>query len=142
MPVNEKTAFAERLRSALKRAPKSIKTASQLAHEFNLRHAGEPITPQSGQKWLTGKARPSPDKLETLAEMLGVSSYWLKNGSPPPATKKAVAKKSVQAPVPGQLTNVESKLIARLRTLSEHQVSLVFELVEQLAIERELAGHS
>ncbi|WP_048439989.1 transcriptional regulator [Caenimonas sp. SL110] len=141
MPLDEKLAFAERLRSALKRAPKSIQTASQLAHEFNLRYRGEPVTDQASQKWLSGKARPTAEKLETLAEMLGVSSYWLKNGSPPTAAKKtAKAKRGSPTSVPGQLTEPEAKLLSRLRTLSEHQVGLIVELVDQLALERELAG--
>lgn len=53
MPLtDEKIAFSERLRIALKRGTKTIDTATALAHEFNLRHPNEPITPQAAQKWL------------------------------------------------------------------------------------------
>jgi transcriptional regulator with XRE-family HTH domain len=138
-PATEKQAFADRLRAALKRAPKSIQTASDLAHHFNLRHPNEPITPQAAQKWLTGKAKPSADKLETLATWLGVSAHWLAYG-PPPAKKQATLKRGA-AEKAGTLTEQESKLLARLRTLSDHQAELVVGLVEQLALERELAGH-
>jgi len=138
---DDKAAFSERLRSALKRAPRSIQSAAQLAHEFNLRHRGDSVTDQAAQKWLTGKARPSPDKLETLAEMFGVTAYWLRNGSPPAPARKQQGKKPAHAPAFGRLTEAEAKLLAKLRTLSAHQVHLISELVEQLAVERELAGH-
>jgi transcriptional regulator with XRE-family HTH domain len=139
-PAAEKQAFADRLKAALKRAPKSIKTASDLAHHFNLRHPNEPITPQAAAKWLTGKAKPSADKLETLAAWLGVSAHWLAYG-PPPAKKQATLKRGASGEKTGTLTEQETKLLTKLRTLSEHQADLVAGLVEQLALERELAGH-
>ncbi len=137
MPVDDKKAFSERLKTALKRLPKSIETATDLAHQFNLRHPNEPITPQAAQRWLKGTAYPTPDKLQTLADWLNVSAHWLKNGPPPPA-KKAVAGKRGVPGQPGQLNEKEARLLAKLRTLSEHQVYIVVELIEQLALEREI----
>jgi transcriptional regulator with XRE-family HTH domain len=142
MPVNEKTEFAERLKVALKRTPKSIQTAAQLAHEFNLRHTNEPITPQAAQKWLSGTAKPTADKLETLADWLQVSSHWLNFGPAPTAPKKPATKRSGQASGKGELTEKEARLLSRLRLLSEHQAFLVAELVEQLALEREIWAES
>lgn len=142
MPLpDERLAFAERLRTALKRGPKSIDTATGLANQFNLRHPNEPITTQAAQKWLTGKAMPTPDKIETLAEWLKVSSHWLRNGPPPTPTKKpsSTGKRPSAAGSAG-LAEKESKLVARLRLLSEHQFFLVAELVDQLAVEREIWG--
>jgi transcriptional regulator with XRE-family HTH domain len=135
----DRATFSERLRAALKRAPKSIESASQLAHEFNLRYRGEPITDQAAQKWLTGKARPAPDKLDALAAMLGVSAFWLKNGTPPAAPPKKQTRKTAAAI--STLSERETQLILRLRSLSDRQSELVGDLVEQLALERELAGH-
>lgn len=143
MPIaTEKTAFTERLKTALKRAPKAVKTATELAHEFNLRHPKEPgITPQAAQKWLSGKAKPSADKLDTLAEWLGVSAHWLAYGPAPTASKKTSPGRGAHAaPTAGSLTEKETRLVSRLRTLSEHQVYLVAELVDQLAAEREING--
>lgn len=137
MPVDDKKAFAERLKTALKRLPKSIETATELAHQFNLKHQNEPITPQAAQRWLKGTAYPTADKVQTLADWLNVSAHWLKNGPPPPA-KKAVPGKRSQPGQPGQLNEKEARLLAKLRSLSEHQVFLVVELVDQLAIEREI----
>ena len=151
MPLpNEKQAFADRLKIALKRQKKSIETATALAHEFNLRHPNEPITAQAAQKWLSGKAKPTPDKLETLADWLGVSSHWLRNGPPPEPKKKATAgaRKGAGSGAGGVaggvagLTEKETKLLARIRSLSEHQVYLIAELVDQLAVEREVNGGS
>jgi transcriptional regulator with XRE-family HTH domain len=103
-----------------------------------LRHENEPITPQAAQKWLTGKAKPSADKLETLAAWLAVSAHWLAYGPPPPTKKQPAGKRSGQGSQAGQLSEKEAKLLSRIRTLSEHQVFLIAELVEQLAIEREI----
>lgn len=137
MPVDVKKAFGERLKTALKRLPKSIETATELAHQFNLRHPNEPITPQAAQKWLQGTAFPTADKLQTLADWLNVSAHWLKNGPPPPPKKTLVGKRS-QPGQPGQLNEKEARLLAKLRSLSEHQVFIVAELVDQLAMEREI----
>ena len=138
MTANEKKEFAERLKVALKRAPKSIQTAAQLAHEFNLRHENQPITPQAAQKWLSGTAMPTADKLQTLADWLNVSAHWLRNGPPPLAPKKPGTKRPSQASGKGELSEKEARLLSRLRLLSEHQAFLVAELVEQLSLEREI----
>jgi transcriptional regulator with XRE-family HTH domain len=137
MPVDDKKAFAERLRTALKRLPKSIETPTELAHLFNLKHENDPITPQAAQRWLKGTAFPTSDKLQTLAEWLNVSAHWLKNGPPPPPKRPATAKR-VQPGQPGQLSEKEARLLVKLRSLSEHQVYIVAELIEQLAMEREI----
>lgn len=137
MPVDDKKAFADRLKRALKRLPKAIDTPTELAHHFNLKHQNEPITPQAAQRWMQGTAYPKADKLETLAEWLNVSAHWLKNGPPPPA-KETLAGKRSQPAQPGQLSEKEARLLVKLRSLSEHQVYIVAELVDQLALEREI----
>jgi len=136
---DEKQAFAQRLKQALKRSPKKVETPAELALQFNLRHPHEPITPQAAQKWLTGMARPTPDKIDTLASWLRVSAQWLRFGiaekaSPPVA--RAVHERIADDPV--SLTADEIKLIARLRGLSEHRRYLVAEIVEQFALEQEI----
>ena len=67
---DEKQAFSLRLKQALKRSAKKIDTPTELALQFNLRHQNDSITVQAAQKWMTGKARPAVDKIETLAAML------------------------------------------------------------------------
>jgi transcriptional regulator with XRE-family HTH domain len=84
MPTSkEKLAFAKRLQDQIAR--KNVKGGTQLAKEFNLLHRGEaPVSPQTAHKWLTGRTIPTPDKLQTLADWLGVGMHWLHYGPPPP----------------------------------------------------------
>lgn len=136
MNTDEKIAFSKRLKLALKRSNKKINTSVELALQFNLRHPNESITPQAAQKWLTGKAKPTADKIATLAEWLAVSPHWLRFGSangeqsiPPVQQIKTHSDKNAA------LTDSEINLIMQFRQLSEHQQLLITELVEQLAAE-------
>jgi transcriptional regulator with XRE-family HTH domain len=142
MPTDDKLAFAERLRIALKRGAKNVSTAAELATQFNLRYQNEPITAQAAQKWLTGKACPTPDKIETLANWLNVSSHWLHYGPAPQPLQRhnapSVRQSKTQPHTDEALTEKESKLLSRLRQLSEHQFFLISDLVDQLAVEREM----
>lgn len=142
MPADEKLAFAERLRIALKRGAKSVSTATELANQFNLRHPNEPITAQAAQKWLTGKAIPTADKIETLAVWLNVSAHWLHYGPAPLPRQQhdasPVRQTKSQANGTDKLSDKESKLLDRMRQLSEHQFFLIAELVDQLAVDREM----
>ncbi|MDO8776180.1 MAG: hypothetical protein Q7K57_47235 [Burkholderiaceae bacterium] len=49
-----------------------------------------------------------------------------------------MAGKRSQVAQPGQLNEKEARLLAKLRSLSEHQVYIVAELIDQLALEREI----
>lgn len=138
---DEKQAFSLRLKQALKRSPKKIDTPAELALQFNLRHQNESITAQAAQKWLSGLARPTPDKIETLAAMLSVSAQWLRYGiaeERPPVTagSKAQSRNTPAAAI--QPTADEIQLLGRIRILSEHRRNLVHEIVEQFALEQEM----
>lgn len=140
MLPDEKQAFSERLKLALTRCSRKIDTAVELALQFNLRHPNDPITPQAAHKWLTGKARPTLDKIATLAEWLNVSPHWLRHGPQVVSERQCIqaARESTsQNPNTEPLADTEIQLIIRLRTLSDHQRRLVAELVDQLALERE-----
>jgi len=137
---DEKQAFAARLKQALKRSPKRVDTPAQLALQFNLRHPDESISPQAAQKWLTGQARPTLDKIETLAEWLNVSAQWLRYGiaeDRPVATVGRKAQKG-RGSAAIQPTDEELKLLARLRNLPDHRRYLVNEIVEQFSLEQEM----
>lgn len=141
MQTDEKLDFSKRLKLALKRSHKPIDSAAELALQFNLRHPNDSITAQSAHKWLTGKARPTADKVETLANWLNVSAHWLRHGSPNEVKPKQAAgarrtKLQVEKDMP--LNEVETKLVAQFRRLSTHQRHLIVELTEQLAIEQEI----
>ncbi|GAB3626952.1 hypothetical protein PTE30175_03554 [Pandoraea terrae] len=134
--LDEKKAFAARLKQALKRSSKPTETASQLAIQFNLRHPAEPITPQAAQKWLTGTARPTVDKIKTLASWLDVSEQWLRFG----VTDMKRPRQPAQDQKDGAITPTpeELQLLGRLRRLSGYQRQLVEGVIEQFSLDREV----
>lgn len=141
MQTDEKLDFSKRLMLALKRSHKPVDGAVELALQFNLRHPHDSITTQSAHKWLTGKARPTADKIETLASWLNVSAHWLRYGSPNDVKQKTASstrRVKAQAEKDGSLNEMEAKLITQYRRLSTHQRHLIAELTEQLAAEQEI----
>lgn len=141
MQTDEKLDFSKRLRLALKRSHKPVDSAVELALQFNLRHPNDSITTQAAQKWLTGKARPTADKIETLASWLNVSAHWLRYGSPNDVEPKQVVgvrRGKLQTEKDVLLNEAETKLIEQFRRLSTHQRHLIAELIEQLSIEQEI----
>lgn len=139
-PLSEKAAFAERLKLALTRSRKRINTATELALQFNLRHPNDPVTQQAAQKWLSGAACPTPDKIDTLADWLGVSAHWLRFGAPNDTNRKRNSGKRQLTPQPNisTLTTDENRLMERFRQLTPHQQILITDLVIQLALEKEI----
>jgi transcriptional regulator with XRE-family HTH domain len=141
MQTDEKLDFSKRLKLALKRSHKPVDGAVELALQFNLRHPHDSITTQSAHKWLTGKARPTADKIETLANWLNVSAHWLRYGSPNDVKQKQPAntrRTKSQVEKDSSLNETETKLIAQFRRLSTHQRHLIAELTEQLSVEQEI----
>lgn len=98
------------------------------------------MTNQAVQKWLTGKAYPTSDKIETLADWLGVSAHWLRFGAPTEVKRKhALGKRqNLVMQETAVLSSEESRLMARYRQLSPHQQNLVAELVVQLTLDKEV----
>lgn len=137
---SEKAAFAERLKLALTRSSKKIETATELALQFNLRHLNDPVTQQAVQKWLSGKACPTPDKIETLADWLGVSAHWLRFGSPNDVSRQRSAGKRQIASQQNTstLSHIENRLMEGFRQLTPHQQTLITELVIQLSLEKKI----
>jgi transcriptional regulator with XRE-family HTH domain len=143
MLPTEAHAFSFRLHQALKRSLGRVLSATELATQFNLRHHNEPITPQSAQKWLTGKTMPTADKCETLAGWLNVPLHWLRFGPPEPVKKKSVGKVRQGTTQPKSLTDLsadEKKLVTHFRTLTGRRHQLVLDLVEDYAHEQEMFG--
>jgi transcriptional regulator with XRE-family HTH domain len=138
--IDEKLEFSLRLKKALKRSSKKVQTPSQLAIQFNLRSPTDPITTAAAQKWLNGTARPTVDKIDTLANWLNVSTQWLRFGiaeNRPVATheRKGQTKKPTLSIQP---TVEELKLLQKLRQLSEHQREIIAETVEQFGMSLEM----
>ena len=135
---DEKQAFSLRLKQALKRSPKKIDTATELALNFNLRHTAGPITTQAAQKWLTGQALPTIDKIATLADWLNVSLQWLRFGiaEDRPSITSARKLDKVKATPVALPSPDELRLLATLRAMPEHRRNLVMEIVEQFGIDQ------
>jgi transcriptional regulator with XRE-family HTH domain len=136
MPTDEKIAFTKRLKLALKRSNKKITTPAELALQFNLRHPNESVSPQAVHKWLTGKAKPTTDKIATLADWLTVSPHWLSFGSAAgEQLMPDMRQNKTHKNTPAALSDSELNLLVQMRRLSTHQQSIIAELVEQLAAE-------
>jgi hypothetical protein len=131
MATNPETlAFAKRLKQALTRCPRQIRTPSELALYFNLNHAGQQVTNQSAQKWLEGHSKPTLEKMETLARLCRVSLQWLRYGIPDNPVVPMDAPVAVSGLLPAEQT-----LLEQFRSLSAYQRHLVAELVAQLALD-------
>jgi transcriptional regulator with XRE-family HTH domain len=129
MPTSkEKSAFAKRLQDQIAR--KNVKGGTQLARQFNLLHRGEaPVSPQTAHKWLTGRTIPTPDKLQTLADWLGVGMHWLHYGPPPPVDLKS------KPLAPGEkypLTPEAIQLASKIEALDPKDRNFLEEFVERL----------
>ena len=131
--ADDKKAFSERLKQALRRSPKPVGTPSELAIQFNLRHPREPITPQAAQKWMTGKAWPTDDKIRTLAEWLGVSESWLRFGVKP--SDGSATKKRRKEISDSTFSEQEVAMIRSFRQLPAHRQALIRDLIEDLALD-------
>lgn len=128
--TKENLEFAERLKWALKRNAKPTDSPSFLANQFNLIHAGTPITNQAAQKWLVGDNKPAADKISTLAQMLDVSVEWLRFGIGDALTQKTQTAEPVasyQTPA-----SVETQLLARFRRLTPQQQHLMLDWLETM----------
>lgn len=77
---HEKSAFSQRLHTAIKLAGLETLSNTHLANRFNLRHPNQPVSTQAFNHWLIGRSIPTPDKIETLASWLNISADWLRYG--------------------------------------------------------------
>lgn len=77
--MNEKTEFASRLSAAMLAAGYPDRPAV-LEREFNSRYWGRSVTFQAVSRWLRGQSLPAQDKLQVLAEWLGVEPQVLRFG--------------------------------------------------------------
>jgi transcriptional regulator with XRE-family HTH domain len=133
MPTDlEKAAFAKRLRLALNRSAEPVKGATELALRFNLRHrSSAPVSAQTAHKWLSGRALPTSDKIDTLAAWLGVSSHWLHYGPPPDPAKEKHKKEAKHKGYQYEVSAETLTLAEKIQALEPHQRYLVEELITQ-----------
>jgi len=77
--MSEAQQFSQRLRQAMTRAGYDVRPIV-VEREFNLRYWGRSVSFQAVRRWLRGEAVPTQDRLQVLAEWLGVDAHWLRFG--------------------------------------------------------------
>ena len=120
--MNEKSAFSQRLLSALKQAGATTLSPTKLAIDFNLHYRGKPVSTQAAHKWLNGTAIPSQDKIRTIASWLRVSPEWLRYGDLDKKTKTAIRHSTPPYP------SLETQLLADFRQLNVQNKEIALEL--------------
>jgi transcriptional regulator with XRE-family HTH domain len=80
--MDEKAVFSQRLRQAIEHAGYSVRPVV-IEREFNTRYMGRSVTVQAVRRWLRGEAIPSQEKLQVLADWLGVEPHVLRFGAGP-----------------------------------------------------------
>jgi hypothetical protein len=78
--MNEKQQFAERLRKALVDAGYEPRPSVLEAH-FNSRYWGRSVTYQAVRRWLIGLSIPEQEKLQVIADWLGLEAHVLRYGA-------------------------------------------------------------
>ncbi|WP_216934089.1 MULTISPECIES: hypothetical protein [unclassified Acinetobacter] len=117
----EKKLFAERLNSAMLEAKHPI-SPTYLSQEFNNRYSGQPISVQSANNWLLGKAIPNQDKLAVLALWLNVSNQWLRFGDID----------QTNVPNINSLESTDLDFLLKFRKLSSSQKKLLNSLIDEI----------
>ncbi|MEX5286863.1 MULTISPECIES: hypothetical protein [Acinetobacter] len=118
--LQEKVLFSQRLKQALQDADHPI-SPTYLSKQFNYRYDGTPVSIQSANNWLLGKAIPSQDKLSILAIWLNISSQWLRFG------EETTQQNTVSEP----LASDEVIFLIKYKSLSSAQQKIVKDLIEQ-----------
>ena len=122
--LDEKIAFSLRLKQALTQAKHPI-SPTYLSREFNHRYSGQPVSVQSANNWLLGKAIPNQDKLLILSLWLNVSTQWLRFGDPDSNSSMTFNR-----------ANANSKdvdLIIKIKSLTFGQRKIVEDLIEEFS---------
>ena len=125
---HERKEFSDRLQQALQNAGYTPDSPTILAREFNLRFKGKPVTVHAARKWIIGESLPTQEKLQLVAQWLGVTPGWLRYGG-------QLTESRVQPSVPalGALSRKEVAILAGTRKLNSNQKKLIYEIVLELA---------
>jgi hypothetical protein len=80
----ERAQFTERLITVLLSQGWTSASPIKLAQQFNLHAKNSSVSSHAVQRWLTGGAIPTQDRLVVLASLLEVTPGWLRFGGPTP----------------------------------------------------------
>lgn len=120
---SEKISFSKRLQKVLLDNHHPI-SPTYLSNAFNDRYDGQPISVQSANNWLLGKAIPNQDKLLILSIWLNVSSQWLRFGEQTEQEHCASL---------DSFTAEDLELIAKIQTLSPKQKQILHSLINEFS---------
>lgn len=118
---SEKMSFAKRLKKVLVDNQHPI-SPTYLSNEFNNRYDGQPISVQSANNWLLGKAIPNQDKLMILSIWLNVSSQWLRFGE---------SSESISPSASNDLSAKDLEIVSKFQKLSLVQKQILNSLIDE-----------
>lgn len=118
---SEKMSFAQRLKKVLLDNQHPI-SPTYLSNEFNNRYDGQPISVQSANNWLLGKAIPNQDKLMILSIWLNVSSQWLRFGE---------SAESINPSASNDLSAKDLEIVSKFQKLSPIQKQILNSLIDE-----------
>jgi len=125
--ADEREKFAQRLVHAMQQAgyePRPI----VLFHLFNAKYRGASVTFQTVSRWLRGRAMPEQDKLQVMADLLGIEPHALRFGVSP---RSRVAE--ARPPWPAGAGSRERQVVEAFLQLPPKKRELVGELVKALS---------
>jgi len=105
-----------------------------VAREFNLRWRGKMVTVNAVRKWMLGASMPTLDKLQVLADLLGVSQEWLRWGVVQGSTNNEAQPLYIKQSRPDG-SSVQS-LTQDVRLLTDCHLKLVQALVTAMLVEQ------
>ena len=118
---SEKMSFAQRLKKVLLDNQHPI-SPTYLSNEFNNRYDGQPISVQSANNWLLGKAIPNQDKLMILSIWLNVSSQWLRFGE---------SAETISPSASNDLSAKDLEIVSKFQKLSPIQKQILNSLIDE-----------
>ncbi len=124
---DEKTDFAKHLAAAMRAKGWGTRPVD-LEKRFNSRYSGRSVTFQTVSAWLGGRSMPRPEKLQALADLLGVEPQALVYGGPKGGNR-------VRDPAlawPGSISEPDRQALVTYLELPVPQRKLVRELIGAL----------
>lgn len=124
---NEHEKFSQRLAQAMQQAGYEPRP-SVLFRLFNAHYRGRSVSVQTTSRWLSGQAIPAQDKLQVIADLLGVEPHGLRFGTP--ARSRVAESRAVW---PAGVGSRERNVIDSYLQLPPKKRDLVGELVKALS---------
>ncbi|WP_017879720.1 transcriptional regulator [Janthinobacterium sp. CG3] len=119
--IAERARFQKRLLQALRDADYT-RSPTALAARFNAKFPDVQITANAARKWLLGESIPRQEKLRILADILDVTSDWLRFGT------EAAAREFATSPGAAIIANI----VADIETMEKPLQCLTRDIIRAL----------